>query len=118
MSQAVAEYVLQQHDEQQEALADDELDAEMAALAEKHGEYDENYVMGLMLTGVPADEAVQQYHSMVEQIRSTPRPSDSAPVVMGSGGGLPSGAVNVSALDETSRQKLVADILRQAAQSQ
>lgn len=117
MSEAVAQWVLEQHEMQQNAEEDANLDQEMTNLAEKHGEYDENYVMGLMLTGVNAEDAVMQYHQLVQNIASKPRANDSAPVIMGSGGGLPSGAVKVSELTEDNRQKLVADMLRQAAQT-
>lgn len=123
MSEAVAEYVMQQHQQQQDAQEDAELDREINSLRTKHGIDAEDtvadkFVMGLMLAGASPEEAFNEYVGMQTQLATRARPNDSAPTVMGSGGGVPTTQIPVSELrDGKARRALVAQMIQQANQS-
>lgn len=119
MSEAVAEYVMSQHQQQQQAQEDAALDAEISGLVEKHGLQDdpniEKFALGMMLSGATAEQAFQAYIDMVGSVATRPRANDSAPVVLGSGGGVPSGQISREQLrDPKARKGLVQQLLHQA----
>lgn len=119
LSEAVAEYVMSQHQQQQEAEEDEALNQHISSLKEKHGieENDElvdRFIMGLMLAGASAEDAFDEYIKMTQGIATRPRANDGAPVVLG-GGGVPSTAINRDQLrDPKARRALVAQMLEQA----
>lgn len=119
LSEAVAQYVMEQHEQQQQAAEDEALDAEISQLKEKHGigeddEVAERFVMGLMLAGASAEEAFTEYTKMQSTVATRPRANSTAPAVLGSGGSVPSAQVPVSQLRTgQGRKALVAQILQQ-----
>lgn len=120
LSEAVASYIMEQHQQQEAAQEDAALDAEIAELKEKHGiaEDDsaaERFVMGIMLAGASAEEAFDEYVKMQNAVATRPRANDGAPAILGSGGGVPSSQIPVSELSNPkNRRALVAQMLQQA----
>lgn len=119
LAEAVAEYTMQQHQQQTEAEEDAALEQHISSLKEQHG-IDENdetvdeFVMGLMLAGVPAEKAFEKYTALTQTVSTRPRANDSAPVVLG-GGGVPSTAIPRDQIrDPKARRALVAQMLEQA----
>jgi hypothetical protein len=114
----VAQTILQQQQEKLNEQASRELDRELTELREKHGDFDERYVLSLAAVneGLTLEQAVQSYQQMAQNILQTnPRPF--APTVMGnsSGGtGLPSQAIDPRKLDGKETRSLVEQILRAA----
>lgn len=111
MTNAMAEILLAQQRIQQEAQEDAELENYLQELADTHGDYDEEYVLAQMHMGVDGEEAVRKYHELVGQARQS---QPNAPTVLGSGGGLPSQAIDVNSLDSAATKSLVAQFLAQA----
>jgi len=107
---------MQQQQSQQEQQEDQALEEEFTTLKSKYGEFDERYVLGLMAAGTSAEDAVKSYNELVEQTLQN-RPGNSAPRVLGGGGGVPSNAINHSSLSDEDRRRLVVQRLQQAAQN-
>lgn len=99
---------------EQEAQEDAELEQYLEDLAEEYGDFDEEYVVGLIAAGVDGEEAVGRYQNLINRASSPRR--NTAPTVMSGSGGIPtSGSVNVSKLNKTDTQNLVAELLRLTA---
>jgi len=111
----LAEVIMTQKQAEAQAAEDAKLTNELTSLKEKYGEYDENFVLGQMLNGVAAEDAVKNYTTMVERIRTEAnRPP--APKVMGGGSSaLPSESVNPAKMSEKQRRELATQMLRNAA---
>jgi soluble cytochrome b562 len=112
----LAQHVLNQENQKQEAAADAQLDKDLKAAAEKHGEFDEPYVLYQMYThGKSMDEAVQAYQDMANGILQKNQ-SPFAPNILGSssgnGSGLPSQATDVTKLNNNDTKALVAQMLK------
>lgn len=122
LSEAVAQYIMDQHEQQEATQQDEALDQQITSLKQQHGiaEDDtqaERFVMGLMLAGTSAEQAFDEYDSLVQQTATRARPNDSAPSILGSGGGVPSSQIPVSQLrDANARKALVAQMLSQQDQ--
>lgn len=114
MTEAMAEIMLAQERQQQEAQENAMLDAHLAELKEKHGEFDEEYILLLMGNGLTGEQAVAKYQDLVGKV-SRPAPPV-APTLLGAGGGLPSQGVDLSNLTSSQTKDLVAQMLAQAAQ--
>ncbi len=114
--QTVAQIVLNDATAKQESAADADLENELSAAREKHGEFDERYVLAMMQNGYSADEAAQEFQNFQQSI--APKPF--APTVLGNnsggGAGLPSNAIDVTKLSQKDTRSLVAQYLQQAAQ--
>jgi hypothetical protein len=116
--QAVAQIVLNDAQSKQAAKADEELDAELNALKEKIGDYDERYVLSLMQTGMSAEDAGNAFVALKQSFAQS---QPFAPSVLGSSGGgagLPSNAVDPTKLSGKETRNLVAQMLEQAAKQQ
>jgi hypothetical protein len=107
---------------EEQAQEDAALEEYLEELAEEYGEFDEDYVIGLIAAGVDGDEAVERYqqiiasHTQQSTSAATATPRVTAPTVMSGSGGIPtSGSVNVSKLNNQDTQALVAEMLRLAA---
>lgn len=113
----VSQIVLNDANAKQAAVADNALEKELSDLKEKHGEYDEEFVLTKMLNGASAEDAVKSYQDLVQRV--TPKPF--APSVLGGGnggGGIPSNAIDPTKLSRTDTKSLVAQMLEQAARQQ
>lgn len=107
---------------QQEQQAADQLDAYMEYLHNEHGDFDDDYIIGLLANGVDGDEAISRYTAIVERATGASQDNGTepvvlrtAPVVMSAGGGVPSNAIDPKTLDRSQTQDLVAQILAQSA---
>jgi hypothetical protein len=108
--QAVAQIVLNDAQAKESAAADSALEKELSTLKEKHGDYDEEYVLTKMLNGASGEDAVKSYQDLVQRL--SPKPF--APNVLGSNGGgtgLPSQAIDPTQLSGKETRDLVAQML-------
>lgn len=117
----VLEYVSQQmldaQAAEEEAQEDAALDEVLEELEDEYGEFDQDYVIGLVAAGVDPEEAVLRFKNIVGQYTASesqqPSVREAAPRVMSSGGGIPnSGSVDVNKLSNQDTQSLIAEILR------
>lgn len=110
---------------EEEAEEDAALEEYLEELAEEYGAFDEDYIVTLLAAGIDGDEAIARYQELVgeanaEQVAEV-ESSDSrtsAPRIMSSSGGVPSGSgnPNLSKLSDQDTKGLVAEILRLAQQ--
>lgn len=116
MTEAMAQIMLADQQARDEANEDAELDEHLSTLTEAHGEFDQEYVLGLMQIGYSGEQAVEKYLAVMGQIqqRVTGPP---APTILGSGGGLPSEAVDPASMSSKDTKALVAQMLAQASQT-
>ena len=109
--QQMAQQMQEAQQAEEEAEEDAALEELLEELAEEYGEFDEDYVVGLIASGVEPEEAVERFQEFTS--RYQPQQHQSAPRVMSSGGGVPSSTpVNVTGLNNQDTQALVAEILR------
>lgn len=116
----VAQTILSQQQEKANEQASRELDAELTSLRQKHGDFDERYVLSLAAVndGVTLEQAVESYKQLVDNVLQK-NPRQFAPTVLGnsSGGtGLPSQAIDPTKLDGKATRNLVAEMLKAANQ--
>ena len=116
---AMAEILLEQREQEQQAQADQELEQEISSLQEKfkdRGEFDLEFVLGVAMNDPDMDleKAGEKFYerrdAMLQQVRKP------GPPVLGSGGTIPSGGFDPRKLDDKSRRALVAQMLQQAKQ--
>jgi len=87
----LAQYNLAQKEAEQQAKEDADLERELKSLADKYGEYDENWVLAQMMNGMDAEDAVKGYHEWLDtQLKERNRPKSFK--ALGSGGDFPSGS--------------------------
>lgn len=108
---------------EEEAREDAALEAYLADLEEQYGEYDVDYVVGLIGAGVSGEEAMERWQAIAGSATSTSTTADpvrsALPKVMSSTGGVPAASGNAQDLSKLSNQDtkaLVENILRLAAQ--
>lgn len=115
MTQAMAEYLIQQEDAKKQAAADAAIDNELTQLKQKHGDFDERFVVTQMMNGATGEQAVQMFQQAVNHaVAQRQRPS--APTIMNAGGGIPSQTVDVGKLQKKEVLSLVQQMLAQGAQ--
>lgn len=126
MTETMANALILQNQQAQEAQEDSELDQMMSGAANKYGQnWNEEWILQhLLYSGVEtvtpeildqAQEAYQQHvQSIVQNYRS---PSQSAPVLMGGGGGVPSQQTPVGSMSSKDRRALIVQTLMNQAQS-
>lgn len=99
---------------EQEAQQDQALETELSGLRQTYGDFNENMVLALMLSGMTGEQAVQQYKSdIAAQLEASKRPP--APSVL-SQGGLVASTQDVRKLSGADTRALVAQRLAQAQQ--
>lgn len=113
----IAAFLAQQVETEQASAADQQLDSELTALQETYGEFDEDYVLNLAAGGVPLEDAVKRYNSMVDNIRQRPAADAGLPSILSPGGGLPSEQINPAEMTAQQRKAFVMNALAQANQS-
>lgn len=116
--QTMAQAMLQQNQAVEDQKAEAQLSKEFEAAKGTHGDFDETWVAQHMyLQGSDIDTAVAAYKQFEQSIISRhQRPGANAPVMMGSGGGLPSQQIPVSDMSDQQRKAYVAQRLAQFAQ--
>lgn len=115
--ETMAQILLQKQQEEQAAQADMQLEQEMSALKQKHGNFDEGYVLAYMQQGLSGDQAVAAYNQMVDNLLAE-RNRPQAPKLLGSGStGIPGdGRVDVRKLDASKTKNLVIEMLKASQQ--
>lgn len=98
---------------QEEAELDELLDEYIDALHQEYGDFNEDFVITLMGNGLDGEEAVKEFFSIVQEASQAQQPSESssAPTVLGSGGNIPSNAIDPSKLNPSQTSELVAQLL-------
>ena len=114
MTNQMAEIMVAQQNEQTAKREDAELDTLLNSLKEEHGDYDEKFVLARMFAGDSPQEAVAAFQQAIGTYAAN-RPAP--PVIMGSGGGLPSQTVNPASMSDRDRKALITQMLAQAAQT-
>lgn len=109
--EAITGELLQRQEAEKESQEDAQLEGYLDALREEYGDYDEDYVVGLIASGIDGEEAVARFQEFTQQFEQ--QPQRQSPRVMSGGGGIPnSESVNVSKLSNQDTQKLVEELLR------
>jgi len=109
---------MQQQGQQAEEQAQDEaLEEYLGELKEEYGDFDEDYVVGLMASGMDGEDAVERFQALLGQIASEITFEDDGkpeyPQVMSGGGGVADFAqVDTSKMSNQDTQALIAEILR------
>lgn len=94
--------------------ADKAIEAEISEVKKKYGDFpDDEVLMRMLHKNMSAEEAYQEYASRVDSIRSR-RP---APFLLGSGGHVPSSAIDVRKLDSAGTKAVVAQMLEHGNQA-
>ena len=114
MTNQMAEIMVAQQNEQTAKREDAELDNLLTSLKTEHGDYDEKFVLARMFAGDSPQEAVAAFQQAIGTYAAN-RPTP--PVIMGSGGGLPSQTVNPASMSDRDRKALITQMLAQAAQT-
>jgi hypothetical protein len=113
--EALATYLAQQIEKENEAKAEKELEAEEARLKDQYGEYDQEFVYSYAVQNeVPLEDAVKKFVALRDQFRSAPRASDSAPGVFSPSGGVPSSQPQPGKLSDRETRALVAEFAARA----
>jgi len=109
--QTMANILMAKQQQEMEAQEDALLQKDLDAAAQKHGKFDEEFVIAKLMANpnMTADQAVQSYHQWANQQAQTYRPR---PLVMGSGGGIPGNNTDVRKLDSAGTKDLVQQMLR------
>lgn len=112
----ISQILLGQREQEQQAQYDQEFDQELTSLKETYGEYDEKYVIGLLMANpeMETEDAVKQYKALEQQILAGKR--QPGPPVLGSGGGFPNTTPDTRKLSSKDTRNVVQQMLAQAAQ--
>jgi hypothetical protein len=117
MLATMAQYLMTQQQEQQQAQEDDLLDQALAELQEKHGAFDERYVLTLLANGYDPEQAVLEYKNAIQQATGGQPVKPQAPTILGSGGGTPTTTIaNPSELNPKDTKNLIVEMLKAANQ--
>lgn len=115
--EAITGELLQRQETERVSQEDAEFEEYLDALREEYGEYDEDYVVGLIASGVDGEEAVARFQQFTQQYAQQSQ-SRQAPRVMSGGGGIPNNAPpDVSRLSNQDTQRLVEELLRMSQDS-
>lgn len=117
MLQSVAQVIVTQNQQQQQQQEDAMLDTYLADLKQKHGDFDEQYVLVQIYNGIDGDQAVQQWKDTLNQYANQnagnglPNP----PAAL-SGGSAPSESVDLGKIDRKDVVSLTSAVMQAAAQ--
>lgn len=113
-NEILAQAALNQQRDQQKKDADAWLDSTMSGLKKKYGDFDEQYVMAMMLQlKVEPEKAVEIWQQKRDEMVKQHRPR---PLLMGANGGMPGQTTDVKKLDDAGRRNLVTQMLEAAKQ--
>lgn len=114
-NELIAQVLYDERQKSMEAQADSQLDNELASMKSKYGEYNERYVLAMMQNGMGVEEAVKSYFEWRDQEVGK---YGYKPLIMGSGGNMPSQNVDVKKLNDAGTKNLVVQMLQAAQQQQ
>lgn len=112
----LAEIVLGSHQQEQQAQEDTELENYLGELKEKHGDFDEEYVLAKMAAGIDGEDAVKSFHNIIQSRINTSEPQRTLSPTLSGGGSVPAETQSVKDLSRSETKNLVASILAQQAQ--
>lgn len=115
MVQTMAQLLVQQREEEARTQADQEVAQELSDAREKHGEFDEEWVLTKLMNNpkMKLEDAVIAYHQFEQGVLSKAR--QPGPKVLGAGGSTPNQELNPKNLGDKERRNLVANLLQQSA---
>lgn len=115
--EVVAQFLVQQRQEEESAAADEELQTELAGLKDKHGDFDEQWVLMKAITDPdkPLEHFVQEYKTFVSGILENARKP--GPKVLGGGGAAPSSQISPREMNDSQRKSYIAQLLEQSARN-
>jgi hypothetical protein len=105
----VADYMATQHTEATQAEELKQFQAKLDDLTGKYGEYDQEWVLAKIASGIDPEVAVKSYHAFVEKLTGK---KPQAPAVLGSSGGGITKPIDFSKLNSTDTKKLVSEYLK------
>lgn len=116
MVETMAQLLVQQRQTETEAAEDSELEQDLKAARDQHGDYDEEWVLTKLYNNseMTVDDAVKAYKEFESGIASRHR--QPGPPVLGPGGSIPNQDFNPKNLDSQGKRQLVQQMLAQAAQ--
>lgn len=118
MVQTVAQHLVAQKEQEQNDEQDRLLNAELTTLKEKHGDYDEEFVLTYAMAhpDKSLEESVLAYKEKITQALAESRKP--APKVLGQGGAAPDNQITKTDLkDPKTRKSVIAQMLQAATQS-
>lgn len=118
-TELMAQQMMTQAQQQEDAQWDQQVASDFEAAKEKHGEFNEDLVIQRMLaTGEDVNSAVEFVNGAIQaEVAKHRSPGATAPIMMGSGGGLPSQQTPVGNLSPQDRRALVMQRLAAAQEA-
>lgn len=114
--QIMASHLLKQREAEVEAQEAAKLDSELDQMREKYGktkgEFNEKFVLAMMVNGDSTEEAVQKYYEFRD---AELKRHSQKPLIMGSGGALPHLNTDPRKLDDKGTRELAVQMLAAAA---
>jgi hypothetical protein len=111
----LSQQIQQQQQASQQEQEDEALEEYLDDLREEYGDFDEEYVVGLIAAGLDGEDAVERFQELINDIANNTEIEQSPryPQVMSGGGGVPDmGQVDTSKMSNQDTQSLIAEILR------
>ena len=117
--QTVAQYLVSQKQQEEQAAQDAQLETELAGLRDKHGDFDEEYVLTWAINhpDKSLDDAVGAYKSKVNEILEQNRRAPAPKVLPGGGSNVSSEITREELKDPKSRKSVVQQMLEAAKSS-
>ena len=105
--------------EKANAEAEAKLESDLKALQNKHGDFDEEFVLTYALNnGNNLEAGVKKYMELVGRLRGTPAPGSNIPTPLAPGGATPSNSVDPTTLSSQDTKSLVVNLLQQMGNAQ
>jgi hypothetical protein len=112
---AIAGELLNRQAAEKEAQEDAEFEEYMEELHDTYGEFEDDFVIGMIAAGIDGAEAVERFNEIIAS--RAPVVNKTMPKVMSSGGGVPTQRVDFTNLSNQDTQALIAEMLRQSHES-
>lgn len=114
----LARYVANQQQQQQFAQADAALDKELKELNKKYGEFDERYVLGMLMANknMTTEQAVQEWQSSIKSYAEKMGFAGPKPFFVSPGGAIPGSNVDIKNASDKETKDVVIQMLQAAAQ--
>lgn len=118
--EALANFVLGNHEQMQQVQEDQELDDLLNNMKQQHGEFDEDFVLVKMLQGASEEQAIQAWQALMQnQQAQIAQNMQRVPPVLQGGGSVPGQQQQkMGDVPRKDVQKFVAGMLQQAAAQQ
>ena len=111
----LAQLMLDRQQQEEYSAEEQQLMSELQTLQQQHGDFDMDYVITKIASGVEPEDAVKAYRALVGNNGGGQNNGNGngqrPPVVMGSGGGVPSQSIDFKNLDRKGTQGLIQQVL-------